>query len=104
VFVATSNVCPSGAAFASGPAAIVFEAPGRFSMTNGCFSDSPNFLAEHPRDHVGPASRRGADHDPHWLRRIRLRDALSAVTAARRHRDDGAIAIATDERSKCHCL
>ena len=35
VFVATSSVCPSAGAFAVRSAAIVFDAPGLFSTTNG---------------------------------------------------------------------
>src|ERR1700693_1050749 len=42
VLVATSSVCPSGGDLAVTSAAMVFEAPGRLSTTNGCLSDSPS--------------------------------------------------------------
>ena len=43
MLVATSSVWPSAGAFAVRSAAIVFDAPGRFSTTNGCFNESANF-------------------------------------------------------------
>src|SRR6266550_2693011 len=43
VLVATSSVCPSGGDLAVTSAAMVFEAPGRLSTTNGCLSVSVSF-------------------------------------------------------------
>src|SRR2546430_785397 len=45
VLVATMRVWPSGAALAVKSAASVFDAPGRFSTTNGCLKRSANLSA-----------------------------------------------------------
>ena len=45
VLVATSSVVPSAGALAVMSAAIVLEAPGRFSTTNGCSNVSASFSA-----------------------------------------------------------
>src|SRR5438552_10651888 len=63
VLVATSSVCPSGGDLAVKSAAMVFDAPGRLSTTNGCLSDSPSLSASVratmsvPPPAVAPTSR-----------------------------------------------
>src|SRR5881397_1420313 len=71
VLVATMRVWPSGAALAVKSAASVFDAPGRFSTTNGCLKRSANLSASR-REMMSMPPRRGAGHDFHRPRRVGL--------------------------------